>query len=116
MKEWLSKYGLSWAILIGIVSLIVIIITQPKQNNDSLYQYQLQQARDSAKQLQPYIDSLTKVINKKDDQDYAHLDSVLHSDIEANTKTVYELKKNREKINTDTLTSSDLLRFYSSLR
>jgi len=116
MKDWLKKNILGLLSLVGIVALIVIILFQKPQNNDAYYQLLLKQSRDSAKLYQPTIDSLTKVINKKDDNDYAHSDSLSNAAIEVTNKVLYELRKQKNNINTDTLSSADLLRYFSTIR
>lgn len=116
MKDWLKENILGLLILVGIVSLIAIILFQKPRNNDAFYEYQLKQARDSAKGYQPAIDSLTKIVNAKPDKDYAHSDSLSNVSIEATNKILYELKKQRQAINTDTLYSKQLLEYFSRLK
>lgn len=115
MKDWLKENILGLLILVGIVSLIVIILFQKPRNNDAFYEYQLKQARDSAKGYQPAIDSLTKIVNAKPDKDYAHSDSLSNVSIEATNKILYELRQQKKNIHLDSLNSSGLFRFYTGL-
>lgn len=114
MKDWLKQNTIGILILVGVVSLIVIVLFQKPVNNNAFYESELKRARDSSKLYQPTIDSLLKVVNTKD-KDYTHSDSLVHANIEATNKILYELRKQKESINTDTLSSANLVRYFSTL-
>lgn len=115
MKQFLKD---NWLQIIMVIALFVIMIFifQKRYNSDELNAYKIKQLEDKISPLEKEIDSLKLILKHTDNSVNNHFDSLLKASIDANQKTIYELKRQKTLVNTANFSSDDLKSYFSNLK